>query len=244
MTAERFQTFSEFSSQFLGPHKTTMGIFEISSYLENKRSESKTEWNLGFVESTSTYMGYLCPSGVQSRFGGHSVHFRFLQYNFQNSASSTPEILLQPHFSQLILLTAHIKVAFWNFEISIFLKFENKNWNLTLWPMGKWKRANIFELAKSRAKQSELLGLGVLKEHIWDNFDFVMFKIILGSFGALNTFPKIRFCIAASSKLMILFSSQIFCLFPACDMRDHPESNPMENLDFWHDFTIAFTSNT
>ena len=66
-----------------GPHKTVFVIFEILSfrflriffqnfkftivaygeikninYLENERSYSKTEWNLGLVGSTSTYIGY------------------------------------------------------------------------------------------------------------------------------------------------------------------------------------------
>ena len=40
-------------------------------------------------------------------------------------------------------------------------------------------------MAKRRVKGSEIWDSGVLVEHIWDNFDLVRVKVVLGSFGAL-----------------------------------------------------------
>ncbi len=42
---------------------------------------------------------------------------RILVYDFQQTASSTLRILLQPIFLQVFLLTVNLKVAFLNFEI-------------------------------------------------------------------------------------------------------------------------------
>ncbi len=39
-----------------------------------------------------------------------------------------------------------------------------------------------------RVKLSEGLDSGILVEHIWDNFDLVMFKVISRSFDALVLF--------------------------------------------------------
>ncbi len=36
-----------------------------------------------------------------------------------------------------------------------------------------------------RAKQSEICDLWVVLEHMWDTFDLLQFKVILGSFSAL-----------------------------------------------------------
>ncbi len=53
--------------------------------------------------------------------------------------------------------------------------------------------ASILEMANHRAKWSEIYDSEVLVEHIWDNFDLVIFNIILGSFGALVIFLKLHF---------------------------------------------------
>ncbi len=48
--------------------------------------------------------------------------------------------------------------------------------------MGKLKFAKISEMTNGTTKCSAILDSWVLVEHIWDTFDLVMFKVILGCF--------------------------------------------------------------
>ncbi len=51
------------------------------------------------------------------------------------------------------------------------------------------------EMASGRAKRSEIWGLGVQVENIWDTFGLVIFKITLRSFDALELFENTNFTI-------------------------------------------------
>ncbi len=46
---------------------------------------------------------------------------------------------------------------------------------------------DILKMAYPRAKRSEMCDSGILVTHTWSIFDFVVFKVILGSFGAFVT---------------------------------------------------------
>ncbi len=50
-------------------------------------------------------------------------------------------------------------------------------------------------------------------EHTWGTFDFIMFKVILGSFGALAIFQKVRFTKLCAFSVVILFEPN-FSQFP------------------------------
>ncbi len=55
-----------------------------------------------------------------------------------------------------------------------------------------------------RVKQSEIRDSWVLVKHVFDTFDFVMFKLICGHFGALCYFSgKYDFYNAASSTFIL-----------------------------------------
>ncbi len=57
------------------------------------------------------------------------------------------------------------------------------------------------------------MGLGGTSEHIGKSFDLVMFKIILGSFGAFAIFPKYEYYNASSSTLRGLFEANFVYMF-------------------------------
>ena len=61
------------------------------------------------------------------------------------------------------------------------------------WDIKREKNAIILEIAIRRAKWSEIWNSVVLVENIWENFDLIMLKVILGSFGALVIFLTTRF---------------------------------------------------
>ncbi len=51
----------------------------------------------------------------------------------------------------------------------------------------------MLEMANHRAKLSKIWDSGILVDHIWDNFDLIMFMVMLGSFSVFAAFPKILF---------------------------------------------------
>ncbi len=59
--------------------------------------------------------------------------------------------------------------------------------------MEKSKTSIIWKTSDRRAKRSEIWDLRVVVQHIWGTFGLLAFKVILGSFGALAIFPKMRF---------------------------------------------------
>ncbi len=72
---------------------------------------------------------------------------------------------------------------------------------------------------KHRAKRGENWHSGLLVEHVWDNFDLVMFKVTwgcIGVFGALATFLKIRFSHRCLFKTCAPFSLTLF-ISVSCD---------------------------
>ncbi len=75
--------------------------------------------NLGLMESCSTYMGtfgLVVFKVIWGSFGALCVVFFFLRkYDLENAAFSV--LSFTGKLSQLFLLTVHIKVACWNFEI-------------------------------------------------------------------------------------------------------------------------------
>ncbi len=66
------------------------------------------------------------------------------------------------------------------------LKFFKKDCNLTLWPMGKCKIANILEIGRRRAKQSEIWDGGGVVSNIYEGYLlFQCLRSFGGYFGAL-----------------------------------------------------------
>ncbi len=56
--------------------------------------------------------------------------------------------------------------------------------------MGEWQASDILDMAKHIAKQNSIWDSGIKVQHICGTFDHVVFKVILGQFGDLATFPK------------------------------------------------------
>ncbi len=56
---------------------------------------------------------------------------------------------------------------------------------LTWEPMGNYNKCDIMETASRRAKLTKIWDSGISVTHMWGTFDLVVFKLILGSFGAL-----------------------------------------------------------
>ncbi len=59
--------------------------------------------------------------------------------------------------------------------------------------MEKYIKSIIWKTSGRRKKRCEIWDLWVVVQHIWGTFGLVAFKVILGSFGPLAIFPKIRF---------------------------------------------------
>ncbi len=51
--------------------------------------------------------------------------------------------------------------------------------------MGNYKMIDILKTVGRRAEPSEIWDLGTVVRHMWCTYDLVVFKVILGSFGAL-----------------------------------------------------------
>ena len=95
---------------------------------------------------------------------GSSLHYRFSRkYDCQNGNAVMAHY--QPNFLHIFHLLYHRNVTSWKFKFWN-LKQNEKSWNVTLWPIEKWKIANILETANRRAKWTKMWNSGVLVQHI------------------------------------------------------------------------------
>ena len=127
--------------------------------------------------------------------------FRFLRILFsfsltwtlwaQKCQNATPPTNHSRKFSWIFvsMVLTKLRLGIWTFEFLI-LTFFSKILNS---PLCLWGNQELWKTKDRRAKLSEIWDLRVVVQHIWGTFGLVVFKVILGSFGALPIFPKIRF---------------------------------------------------
>ncbi len=86
-------------------------------------------------------------------FWGHLVHLRFFRKcDLQRAFFSTMMIFLKQTFCRCFMWQATLKslLEILKFKIQNYWTKKKKKWNLTLWSMGKWKMANIVEMANPK----------------------------------------------------------------------------------------------